>query len=312
MSKGAVLALAENDQMEGVCARWIDHLVSFGLRTARYSENLGEGQFVLALSVPQRDYAAVLIACGWVLGTQRSNMPEPREFLEKAQPGQKIRMVAKKQIVAANYFGVETRINGDVIVTNEGTWHIDSIAAIAAMSEDMMPAEFPSSQKRPEPGSLASMAGIDSHWDSWLASPPADLALIGTRNWLESELGACISKPKNSSSVNNRIENVLLPKRKRVVAWNAHIVSYADREACLSLPKRICAVILDGNGAIKFLPDIQSKVVICVLDRSTATESAEEFIVQYKNARGIRLSLETSLRMQMPQGFECMGFMVNV
>jgi len=52
--------------------------------------------------------------------------------------------------------------------------------------------------------------------------------------------------------------------------------------------------------------------VICVLDRSTATESAEEIIVQYKNTRGVAISLRDDLGWKMSAAFEYMAFEVGV
>ena len=56
-----MFTLSEDVAVVGVQAKWIDHLVSCGLRVAHYASTLDDKQLVLALSVPQRDYAAALI-----------------------------------------------------------------------------------------------------------------------------------------------------------------------------------------------------------------------------------------------------------
>lgn len=107
-----MFTLSEDVAAVGVQAKWIDHLVSCGLRAARYASKLEDKQLVLALSVPQRDYAAALIACGWVLGAKRPNVSDPRRVLERVEPGQKVCLTDKKHIVAAKFFRVETKREG--------------------------------------------------------------------------------------------------------------------------------------------------------------------------------------------------------
>lgn len=307
-----MLTLSEDAAALGVQAKWIDHLVSCGLRIARYASKLEGKRLVLALSVPQRDYAALLIACGWVLGAQRPGISDPRAFLEKVQSGEIVRFVDKKKVVAAKLFRIEEESERTVLITDQCKRSVDQLTAISGLSDDTEPLETPCRQDRPEPGSLARMAGIDSVWDSWLVSLPSDLAIIGTRSWIERELSSCIRRSEDEGIGNNEIRTVLFPKDQSAVVWNTRIVSHVDRETCLDLPKTISAVILDGNGAIKYLPDLQAKIVICILDRSTATESAEEFIVQYKNTRGIPVSLSEIHEWKTLPGIEYMAFEVRL
>lgn len=307
-----MFTLAEDAAAVGVQAKWIDHLVSCGLRAARYASKLEDKQLVLALSVPQRDYAAALIACGWVLGAPRPIVSDPRTFLDTVHSGEKIRLVTRDKVVAAKYCRIGTSANRETLITNESTWCIDKIRAINVIPDGSSPAEVPCKQDRPEPGSLARMAGINTDWDSWLVSLPSDLVVIGTRSWIDRELSSCICKSEDGNIGNSEIQTVLLPKHQRAAVWNTQILSHVDRQACLELPKTVSAVILDGNGAIKYLPDLQAKIVICILDRSTATESAEEFIVQYKNTRGVAISLRDDLGWKVPAAFEYMAFEVGL
>ena len=306
-----MFTLAEDAAAVGVQAKWIDHLVSCGLRAARYASKLENKQLVLALSVPQRDYAAALIACGWVLGAKRPNVSDPRRVLERVEPGQKVCLTDKKHIVAAKFFRVDTKMGREVLVTDQSTWCIDKITAINVLSDDMEPTKIPCCQERPEPGSLARMAGIDRNWDSWLVAGPADLAIIGTCKWIERELDACIFRSEDIALDSDDIKTVLLPRKKGAVAWHTYIVSHVDRDSCLNLPDSMSAV-LDGNGAIKYLPDLRSKVVVCILDRSAANEIAEEYILQYRNARGVPISLDETNEWKMLPGIEYMAYEVSL
>lgn len=64
------------------------------------------------------------------------------------------------------------------------------------------------------------------------------------------------------------------------------------------------------NSAITYLYEIESPVVICVLDRSVAEESAAEGVVQLRNTRGEPVSLTDDIRWRPPEGVEAFGFTV--
>ena len=129
------------------------------------------------------------------------------------------------------------------------------------------------------------MVGIDSDWDSWLVSMPADLAIIGTRSWIEQEMGACIRWSKDTDFGSDDIQNVLFPKERNAVVCNTQIVSYADKDACRNLPASVSTDILDGMVALNYLQVLPAKIEIWVLDRSTSSERVEVNIVQYINTR---------------------------
>ena len=69
-------------------------------------------------------------------------------------------------------------------------------------------------------------------------------------------------------------------------------------------------MILDGNGAISYLGEIETPVAICVLDRSVADETAAELVTQLRNTRGEPLSLSDDLDWRPPQGVEALAFTV--
>lgn len=85
-----------------------------------------------------------------------------------------------------------------------------------------------------------------------------------------------------------------------------------DRGACLNLPDSTSIVILDGNGAIKYLPDLRSKVVICILDRSAANETAEESVLQYRNTRGVPIHLSEVNGWKTLPGIEYIAYEVSL
>ena len=154
------------------------------------------------------------------------------------------------------------------------------------------------------------MAGLDLVWDAWLARPAADLAIIGTKKWLENDLEACLTREADEDLEHSSIGSLLMHKATHAATWNTIILSAADLVESLPLPARLNAVILDGNRAIEYLPDVEAPVVICVLDRSRAEDTTEEVIIQWRNNRGEPISLKNDLAWTPPGGVEALGYTV--
>ena len=151
------------------------------------------------------------------------------------------------------------------------------------------------------------MARLDLAWDARLALPAADLAIIGTLKWLEQDFDAHLAKEADGLKPSS-IRAVLKPKATKAATWFTRVYSSARLADRLPLPKDLNAVILDGNGAIKYLGQIEAPVVICVLDRSVADETAAEVVTQFRNTRGEPLSLLEGMGWQPPAGVEALAF----
>ncbi|WP_081902006.1 hypothetical protein [Lentzea aerocolonigenes] len=153
------------------------------------------------------------------------------------------------------------------------------------------------------------MARLDQAWDDRLARPAADLAIVGTLAWLKEDFEAHLAR-QNDQLPSSRIGSLLMPKIGRVATWFTLVYSSASLADHLPIPGSVNAVILDGNGAIKYLSEIEAPVVICVLDRSVADETAAELVIQLRNTRSEPLSLNNDLGWPPPAGVEALAFTV--
>ncbi|MFC4631773.1 hypothetical protein ACFO6V_26265 [Promicromonospora alba] len=184
-------------------------------------------------------------------------------------------------------------------------WMVDRIRALAPLPEIEQPERTP----RPEPGSIEHMARLDLAWDARLALPAADLAIVGTVTWLNEDFEAHIAR-ENDELPSSEIRSLLMPKIGRVATWFTRLYASARLAEHLPLPQDLNAVVLDGNGAIKYLADIEVPVVICVLDRSVVDETSAELLMQLRNTRGEPLSLGDDLGWRPPPGVEALAFTV--
>lgn len=299
------LVLSEHPDEPGRAAYWIGPMVALGARASRHHRRVGDRQLVIALSVPKRDFAAALIGCGWVLASEAPTLRDPLDTLKELEPGRPLRAVNSRHVITGRFSSLDESADPPQAQFAGSKWRVDGIRALTALAELDSPAKEP----RPEPGSVERMARLDFAWDSRLALPSADLAIVGTLRWLEREMDAYLAK-KEDVYPSSSIESILKPKADKAATWYTRLFSAAKLADHPGIPRDLNAVILDGNGAIKYLGEIEAPVMICVLDRSVADETAAEMVTQLRNTRGEPLSVSNELGWTPPASVEALAFTV--
>lgn len=299
------LVLSENIDQPGCVASWVGPMVALGTRAARYRRSNDDRQLIIAVSVPRRDFAAALIGCGWVLASEAPALPDPLDTLRGMAPGQALRAVNSRYVITGAFSHLDEATNPPQAQFGGSRWRIDGIRALATFTD----VDTPEREARPEPGSIEHMARLDLAWDARLALPAADLAIVGTLKWLELDFDAYLAKEGDGLRPSS-IRALLKPKTNKAATWYTRVFPSARLADHLPLPNDLKAVILDGNGAIRYLGEIEAPVVICVLDRSVADETAAELVTQLRNTRGEPLLLEGDLGWPVPGGVEALAFTV--
>lgn len=292
------MGLAEDALATVASADWISKFVMLGRLTARWSRSHADSQLVIVLSVPVRDFAAVLIGSGWMTATAPPNLVPVREVLADLPRRAPVRVVTRNKVFTGYFGGLDTAKDRARFGTE---WQVTGLQAVVPLES----LDEPRSQVVTEPGAIATLTGMDKQWAERLCSPPQDLALVGTLKRLEEDLTASISWDGEHES----IANILLPAGQRTATWSTRV--YAASHLDIDLPPSgLRAVILDGAPATRYLAAIDAPVVISVLDRSIADESVPEFVLNYRNTHGEPVSLERDLGWKPPVGVEVVGFEV--
>lgn len=280
-------------------------MVALGSRAAAYRKSDHDRQLIITVSVPSRDFAAALIGCGWVLASEAPALPDPLDTLRDLEPGQALRAVNSRHVITGAFLYLDEATDPPQAQFDGSRWRVDGIRALAALTD----LDTPERETRPEPGSIEHMARLDLAWDARLALPAADLAIVGTLKWLELDFEAYLAKEGDGLRPSS-IRALLKPKTTKAATWYTRVFPSARLADHLPLPRDLKAVILDGNGAIRYLGEIEAPVVICVLDRSVADETAAELLTQLRNTRGDPLSLKGDLGWPTPGGVEALAFTV--
>jgi len=293
------LRLAFADGQSGQPAAWIGRLLVLGSRAARWSKDHSDMQLVICISVPARDFAAVLTGCGWMMATEAPELTPVEELAASLQYGTPVRIVTPQKVVVDRFYGLSVE---EARLKVGFQWVLGSVRGMAEVPDFTEPRTQPLGQ----PGFISRMGKLDEDWVPRICRPPADLALIGTQTWLEADLSVLVGRGTELEPVSN----ILLPRTPGAATWSTRIYSAHRLEAELPLPRGLRAAILDGAAAASWLRAIDTQVAIVILDRGVFDESAAQDLIQYRNTRGRPLSANDDLHWTAPAGVEVLAFQV--
>lgn len=321
-----LLAMTDDPANPAVPAAWVGPMLALGTRARRYITHNRGRQLVVAVTVPSRDFAAALIAAGWSMTNPATPAQDPVEILTKLPSGSCVRLVTKTEVIHDTFVRIdESRTPARV--------HLNGPTLLANVLVAASPAPYVESLRRtskPAPGKLGAFAHLEETWDSRLASPTADLAIVGTKTWLRKDLSAFVTTEPGHVMAPDRVSefqaaenrttgfpvgygtlaDIVLPDDDGAATWATRLYSAARFAEQLPLPTDVEAVVLDGSGAIKYAAEIEAPVLICVIDRSIGDENAAEILLQMRNTRGAPVSLGRDLDWRPPTGVEGVAFAV--
>ncbi len=232
-------------------------------------------------------------------------LPDPLETLRTLVPGTPVRAINGHQIITGLFWALNESASPPRVQIDGSMWPVDRFTALAVLPELGASGRV----SRPQPGSVGRWARLDQNWEARLAAPAADLAIVGTMAWLKDDFEALLGREGDDMDP-APIHDLLLPDTGERGTWFTRIYKSAHLAEDLPLPEDLRAVILDGSGAIKYIQCIESPLVVCVIDRSVADETAAENLVQLRNSRGESVSLPQDLSWLAPAGVEALAFTV--
>ena len=291
-----------------VVGPWIDSFVDLGSMLRRYRSKLEGRQLVLAVSVPRRDYVAALIGSGWMLSSPTPVLDDPLSVFEASDRSTYLRAVTDRLIVTGRFSKIEAHSSGARVLTGGKLLPVDRYRAVSVLDDDVEPTV----SEVPAGGYLAEQTGAATSWLGRLAAPPMDLALVGTSKWLREDLQAVIGNGASGGDSWATLGTYVLPYDDRAATWSTPVIPAARLGEGEALPESCVAVVLDRYGAIKYLNDITVPIVVCIIDRSVADESAAETVVEARHNNGRPVSVDDELRWRPPTAVEALAFTVSV
>ncbi len=302
-----VLGLADDFGAPLAAAPWIGAFVSFGSLLRRYEQRLDGRQLVVAIAVPCRDYVAALIGAGWVLSSPAPILDPPIEVFRAAKRSTFLRGVTDNLIVTGAFSMLEENRPDPRVIIGGRQFLVARYRAVKVLDEA---ASVAGREEVPKPGFLATLTRAADNWLERLAAPPMDLALVGTAKWLREDLGAVIGNGADEQSEGTRLSSYVLPDAERAATWSTPVIPSAHLGEGAAFPALCLTTILDGYGAIKYLNDITVPIVVCIIDRSIADDSAAGLIIEARLSNSRPISVVDDLKWAPPRAVEALAFTV--
>lgn len=289
-------------------AQWAGRLLATGGSISRKLRNPNV-QTVVVLSVPTREYASALVAAGWLLNHVHAVPMNALTALELVEPGTPVRLVSGSKVVA-------DRFNGSEVVDDQLRIRVAGRAWPAASVQWVLPDSRLREDQYgdfaiPTAGAVAKLAGKLTSWAPAHCSADSIVTIVGPKSEIESELETEIGLGGGSEAFNS-LNQLVRPKVAHCGLWWSSIFTGQTPEPP-EIPSESELVILDGASAVRWLNTIESKAVVCILDRSrdtAGTSSAEYSVVQARaGGRPIDPAL---LGLSSMEGIETMAFEVRL
>lgn len=301
-----LLGLADTPGEPLATGSWIGSFVCLGSLLRRYLAKLDGRQLVVAVSVPRRDYVAALIGSGWMLSSPAPVLEEPLAVFEASDRSTYLRAVTEKLIVTGRFINLEPHASGLRVRTGGKFLPVDRYRAVTVLDGEWESVVG----SVPDGGYLADLTGASASWLERLALPPLDLALVGTSKWLLEDLEALIGDGSIEGASGTTLGTYVLPFEPRAATWSTPIISASRLGEGEVLPESCSAAILDRYGAIKYLNAVTVPIVVCIVDRSVADESAVETIIEARHNNSRPVAVVDELGWRPPAAVEALAFTV--
>ncbi|MFG1953949.1 hypothetical protein [Micromonospora sp. NPDC048830] len=270
------LVLLDSRTGRAMPAKWAGQLIGLGARLARRRQRNG-WQLVMVVSVPIRDYAALLISAGWVLAQPPTCKGDVLALAGAIQPGTPARMATAQQLVADTFFRID-QSHGEARIHLGGTfWKIGAVHHLAA-DQTLSAGRFGRRSVTP-PGSLIRKTGHGDSWPGDLCASKPTVTVVGVQSRLAPELEMQAGWAGCEGGY-DRLRDVLRPDDG---AFSASAIVSGGRDRFPVMPADTLLAVLDGATAIRWLSEVRTPVVVAVIDRSSADESAAMTVLQRRS-----------------------------
>lgn len=296
------IVLGEHPLGPLVAAPWAGALIALGARLARHAA-LDGTQLVVAITVPVRDLAATLVACGWMLTRPVADLGVPSDVASSLDNGTPVRMVTGQYVIAGKFFGTHRGASGPRIRVGGTTLQLSAVQGLIPVPD--LPDDRCGKRDLATPGSLVRKTGRDASWAAHQCAPTTDLAILGTKSWLAEDMTAYVGWGQVGPA--DKIGSILLPDTDNSPTWATRIYA-AQLMQELDLPGGLSLAVLDGASAIRWLPAVESPIVMAVIDRRVADDGPSEMVMQVRS-RSEPISLD-ALGWHPPAGVEALAFKV--
>jgi len=272
--------------VDAASAPWAGELLALGQQLARYRGTDGQ-QTIVAVTLPARDYGALFVACGWLLSREIPASPGWMDRLAELTRGVPVRMAMQDCVVVDRFYGCRSSSDGMRVHVGSSQWALGRVVSLE-VDEDAGKYGF-GRKEIPRPGGLVSAYVDTASWRRVFCTARASVAIIGVKSRLHGELELRAARRRSGRGL-DRLGDIVRPRQRESISWGSVIIP-GGREDLAELPGEVALAIMDGASAIRWLPEIRTPVVLAIIDRSSADESAVATVLQLRST-GVPVSVE--------------------
>lgn len=278
------IVMAQPDGVR-IAAPWAGKLIAFGARLARVPPRRGV-QLVAVITVPTREYAALLVGAGWIL-TQPKRFPTPVGDVAPAlRTRDRVRAVIGNHLVTGQFRRLHSSGGLECIQIGPSSWPLSYIQHLAVDNE--LTERRDGKREIPRMGSLVSRSSLAASWPECYSSGSVSLSLVGIGARFHSDLGLEIGWADTEEPLDRLSDILRLDDGSSSPCWAAEIIP-GSSDVMDELDPRTQLTILDGNSGIRWLESLLSPIVVCIVDRSTESDELDDIILASRASGRVRL-----------------------
>lgn len=297
------LEMSESVDGSFLTTPWAGPMIALGASAFRFASqpnNLSSNeQLFIAVTVPIRNFAASLIATGWML---KAFVPETQsisEIISSIQSRAAVRLITKDYVIVDKFRGADERS----IHIGASKFLISTVRALAVVEDSNLEAKRP----LPNPPTFGPFVGKADLWFQYLAKPPEGLVIVGSKARLLEDFEARVNTV-NQNPNTTCLGQIILSETSKTPILATKLMSLKDLPEYPEEPLPCKAAILDGASAVKSADLIESPLIIAVIDRNIMDETASDYIIQKRNNGSEKLNLNNELGWQPSLGVEAIAF----
>ncbi|MEU8179739.1 hypothetical protein AB0B86_03055 [Micromonospora sp. NPDC049047] len=188
-------------------------------------------------------------------------------------------MATSQQLVADQFFRID-RSHGEPRIHLGGTfWKVGAVHHLAA--DRTLSADRFGRRSVTPPGSLIRRTGHGDSWPGDLCASKPTVSVVGIQSRLTPELDMQAGWAGCEGGY-DRLRDVLRPD-DGTSPFSASAIVSGGRDRFPAMPADTLFAVLDGATAIRWLPEVRIPVVVALIDRSSADESAAMTVLQRRS-----------------------------
>lgn len=254
----------------------IDSFLALGQECFKWAHRNRDScrKLTVAITVPRRTMAAVLITAGWSAAQLPPSSLPLRATSPKSIPiDNPVRLATNSEIIQGKFQRWLEKGEKSEISISGRRWLVDEPCVIWQLNSEIaesnicLPDGEPFRSGRVPLGPMTTWEDIPRSELLWAAFPGENRLLVGTKTRIEPELGMSLVETSTDSRI--LLGNLLQTDSSDQFSWGTRLIGVTSAHETLAEFNCTSAslVVLDGAGAAEYMNTSNASVTVAIFDR---------------------------------------------